>query len=246
MKKFILMAGILLCGIAQAQISVTGNNGQVIEDGYVYTTHSLLTQGKLNLHVTNTSEEPINLRLRIESMEGTTGQQTVQFCFGQQCYTNITVGKVVPNDAMHPNGLTLEPGASNSNEDHFWNFDPGNGSPIVVDLAFVQYDDNGTQIGDPLVSFTFRYEPTAGMSDFSALQNMGITLKNTVVNSQLELAASQNAKMEVYNMAGQLVKSEAITQGSYSADLSGLSAAVYIARFTNEENKSSQIRIVKN
>ncbi len=245
MKKFILMAGILLCGIAQAQISVTGNNGQVIENGYVYTTHSLLTQGKLNLHVTNTSTEAINLKLRVESMEGTTGQETVQFCFGTQCFTNITVGKVVPTN-QGPNGLTLEPGESNVNGDHFWNFDAGNGSNIVVGLAFVQYDDNNTQIGDPLVSFTFRYEPTAGTTDFSALQNMGITLKNTVVNTQLELTASQNAKMEVYNMAGQLVKSEAITEGSYSADLSGLSAAVYIARFTNEENKSSQIRIVKN
>jgi len=244
MKKIILMAGLFLCGIVQAQISVTGNNNQPITNGYVYTTNTLAQQGKLNLHVTNTSENPINLKLRVESMSGTDGQD-VQFCFGSQCFFTISNGKVVPTN-QGPDGMTIQPGESNGNDDHFWNFNPGTGGNIEVVLAFVQFDDAGVQIGDPLVSFTFIYSATAGTSDFNALQNMGITVGNTIVNNTLELTATQSAKMEVYNMAGQLVKTAAVKEGTFSADLSSLSAAVYIARFTNEENKTSQIRIVKN
>ncbi|WP_294821751.1 T9SS type A sorting domain-containing protein [uncultured Flavobacterium sp.] len=142
--------------------------------------------------------------------------------------------------------MTLQPGQENPEDNHFLNGNPGTGGDVTVVLGIVQYDNAGIAMGDPLVTFTYRYSPTAGTSDFNALQNMGITIDNTVITSHLNLTATQSAKMEVYTMAGQLVKSEAVKEGTYTADLSSLSAAVYIARFTNEENKTSQIRIVKN
>jgi len=246
MKKIILMAGLFICGIAQAQITVTGHNGQVINNGYEFVTNVLTPQSaaELPLHVTNTSDAPINLKLRIESMQNTNGQN-VQFCFGSQCFFNINAGKVVPTN-QGPDGMTLAPGASNGNDDHFWNFNPGTGGDVSVTLSFVQFDSAGVQIGDPLVTFSYRYSPTAGTTDFTALQNMGISLKNTVVNNVLEMEASQSAKLELFSTTGQTVKTAEIKTGTQATDLSGLAAGVYFARFTNSENKSSQIRIVKN
>lgn len=249
MKKIILMAGILLCGIAHAQISVTGRNEQVIENGYVYVTNTLTPQNytELPLHVTNTSDSPLNLKLKVLSMQNTTGSAfDTQFCFGGFCYTSFSAGGTVPNNPVY--GLTLAPGESNFDGDHFYlgSAVTNPAEDVVVNLGFIQVDNAGAQIGDPLVTFTYRYSPTAGTTDFAALQNMGISIKNTVVSNQLEFSATQNVKLELINMAGQVVKTENIKEGSQSADLSGLSAAVYFARFTNEDNKSSQIRIVKN
>ncbi|MEL1243594.1 T9SS type A sorting domain-containing protein [Flavobacterium sp. DGU11] len=249
MKKIILMAGILLCGIAQAQITVTGRNEQVIQNGYEYVTNTLTPQiyTELPLHVTNTSDATLNLKLKVLSMQNTTGSgDNIQFCFGGFCYFSFTTGGTVPNSPV--SGLELAPGDSNGDQDHFYLGNAGTnpGEDVVVNLAFVQVDNTGAQIGEPLVTFTYRYSPTAGTTDFAALQNMGISIKNTVVTNQLEFSATQNVKLELINMAGQVVKTENIKEGSQSADLSGLSAAVYFARFTNEDNKSSQIRIVKN
>ena len=75
---------------------------------------------------------------------------------------------------------------------------------------------------------------------------MGITVKNTVIKKQMDVTANQNAAIQVYNINGQLVKQASIVNGTQSVDLSSLNTAVYIVRFTNEENKTSQIRIVKN
>ncbi|AWH84873.1 hypothetical protein HYN59_06930 [Flavobacterium album] len=250
MKKIILMAGLLLCGIAQAQIiEVTERNEQTVNEGYIYVTHTIVPQNytEMPLHVTNISDATINLKLKVVSMENTTGNsESTQFCFGGTCYTHFTSGGTVPNNPV--TGLTLAPGDSNFDGDHFYLgeaiIDPT--QDVVVNLAFIQVDNTGAQIGENLLNFTYRYAPTAGTTDFTALKNMGITLKNTVVSGQLELSATQNVKMELINMAGQVVKTESIKEGSQSADLSGLSAAVYFARFTTEDNKSSQIRIVKN
>ena len=75
---------------------------------------------------------------------------------------------------------------------------------------------------------------------------MGIVVNNTVVKSTLDVTASQNVKVDIVNLNGQVVKKAAIAAGTQAVDLSGLSSAVYFARFTNAENKTAQIKIVKN
>lgn len=249
MKKIILLAGLLLTTLTQAQISVEGN-GEVIPNNYIYTTNKLQPQGsaELDLKVTNTSNAPINLKLRIEEMTNTNGSN-VQFCFGEQCFFDVIVGKTVPTN-QGADGMTLAPGASNTEGDHFWNNNPGTDTnvPVKYKIAIVQYTNEGVLIGEPLFTFTYIYDKnfTAGTADFASLKNIGITVNSTVVKNSLDVTATQNAKLEMFNINGQIIKTAAITNGSQSVDVSGLSNGVYITRFTNEENKTSQIRVVKN
>lgn len=249
MKKIILIASLLLTTLTQAQISVEGN-GEAIPNGYVYTTNKLLptAASELKLTVTNTSANTINLKLRIEEMTNADGSN-VQFCFGEQCFFDVVVGKTVPTN-QGADGLTLAPGASNNVADHFANKNTGidTNAPVKYKIAIIQYTNEGVIIGDPLFTFTYIYDKnfTAGTADFAALKNMGITVNNTVVKNSLEVSATQNAKLEMFNINGQIIKTATITSGSQSVDVSGLSNGVYITRFTNEENKTSQIRVVKN
>lgn len=248
MKKIILLAGLLLTTLTQAQISVEGN-GEVIPNNYVYTTHILQPQGsaELDLKVTNTSNAPINLKLRIEEMVNTNGSN-VQFCFGEQCFFDVVVGKTVPTN-QGADGMTLAPGASNTEGDHFWNNNAGidTNTPVKYKISIIQYTSEGVIIGEPLFTFTYVYDKNAASTtDFASLKNMGITVNNTVVKNNIDVTATQNAKLEMFNINGQIIKTAAITSGSQSIDVSGLSNGVYITRFTNEENKTSQIRVVKN
>lgn len=246
MKKIILFAGLLVCGLAQAQITVMGN-GTPITDGYVFTTNSLNFDGdaKLTIVSTNVSDQPINIKLRIDSMENADGNSfNVQFCVEPTCYFTVQEGSIVPPE---PSGTTLAPGESSNSNDHFANAYEGDvpGLPVIYNISVIEVTDDGTVVG-PLVSFTYRYEPTAGVSDFASLQNIGISLGSTLVKNQMEITAQQPATMEVFGINGQLVKKAAIAAGQQSVDVSGLHSAVYIVRFTNDKKRSSQIRIVKN
>jgi len=254
MKKIIFAAVLFAVSFAQAQTpEISAFNDDVeITEGYVFTSHSLSAQNpdKLNIKVSNLSETSLNLKLKITGMSNTANLQSdvenpkLQFCFGDECHTSVSLGGTVPSA---PGGFVLAPGASNNNQDHFYSIYAGDNTsnPVIFNLAIVQVNANGTELAT-LRNFTYRYTATAGLNDFASLQQMGITVNNTVVKNTLDITANQNAKLEVININGQSVKKAAIVSGSQSVDLSGLSSAVYFAKFTNAENKTSQIRIVKN
>lgn len=243
MKKIILMAGLLLGSMAQAQeISVTGN-GEVITDGQVFTYNSLSAdESELTLIATNISDQNINIKMRLDSMTNTTGQN-VQFCFGELCFFSVSEGSMVPTN---PSGVTLEPGDTNNPNDHFWNNNPGIDGTSAVEyvITFVKVDDDGAVI-DELLTFTYIYQPTLSTRDFSTLQDMGITINQTLVKEQLEITTEYAGKMDVYAVNGQLVKSVVLKSGYQSVNASGMSAGIYIARFTNANNQTHQIRFVK-
>lgn len=251
MKKIILLAGLLLCGITNAQvINVYGTSDQIF-DGDVITFNTLDAEdATLPLSVENISGSSINLKLRMDYMENADNlpgiaNSQLQFCFGEECYFTVDVGDAVPSMVT---GLTLTPGGINPAGDHFVSVYPGDNPalPVVYTMSFIQVDGAGNQIGEDLLTFTYKYQPELGVNDFAALQNMGINVKNTVVKNQLDIDASLTATMQVYDINGKLVKTADIANGSQSVDLSALNTAVYIAKFTTAENKTSQIRIVKN
>jgi len=253
MKKIILLAGLLITGFAQAQdlINVTTYGDAPIQEGQVFTYNILFSNanphdGNLPIDVENISNETLNLKLRIDSMVNANGNEDyVSFCFHTSCYYSVTAGSIVPAAGT---GLVLAPGESSTTNNHFANSWAGDtpGQPVIYNISIVRVDDNGTVIGDPLRSFTYKYAPTMGTSDFASLQKLGINVNNTEVNNQMTVTASQKANVAVYSATGQLVKSIAINEGTQSIDLSGLSAAVYVAKFTTENNQTSSIRIVKN
>jgi len=241
MKKVLVFAFLLLCTALQAQLVVNTFDGGTIEDGEAFTYNSLAeNQAKLRFTVTNTGTEEAYVKVRVDEITNASGGQ-VQLCFGV-CVYNINEGNLVPNFILPiPAGTTTE-----STQDHFWNANPGNGvDPVQYAFTFIEIDENGAYIAD-VVSFTYTYIPTAGTDDFAGLQNIGITVKNTVVKNNLDVEIGQPATMELYSVNGQLIKTAALSAGSQAIDLSALSAAVYIARFTNDKNQTSQIRIVKN
>ncbi|MFL9844634.1 T9SS type A sorting domain-containing protein [Flavobacterium rhizosphaerae] len=250
MKKIILLAAFALGFAAQAQILVQGKNGEEITDGYVYTSTSLslLEQGsKLPILVTNQGDETIYVQLRMDGLENATNHQDkIQFCFQGFCYYNVTVGEVAPSNSQIGASPILA-GETNNTADHFQSIYEGDveGQPVKFHMSLIQVNSEGVLI-DEIVSFTFQYMPTASVNDFAALQNIGITLKNTVVKNQLDVTANVAATLQLFTINGELVKTVAIDNGAQAIDLSGLAASVYVARFTTAENKMSQVRIVKN
>lgn len=242
MKKIILLAILSFSALTQAQIVSVQGNGTEITENQTFTYSILTERAKLNLLVTNLSDTAINLKLKANSVSYPS-DFNIQFCFGGECYFNISNGSTVPSEIT---GLTLQPQETNTALDHFWNSNPGNGTdPVTYSLSVIQVDDNGQELA-VLRTFSYVYSPTASVSDFSALQNMGITVKNTVVKNQLELTATQNTSLQLVNINGQAVKTAAVKAGSQAIDLSGLSSAVYFARFTTDKNQTAQIKIVKN
>ena len=252
MKKIILIAALLVGTFAQAQIKLNKQGGQIMNgDVFTYTElFDLLTNpegGKLGFNVSNDTEETVQLKMRVDAITNNTAGENIgddlQLCFGD-CVTNITEGGTYPTDniIIAAGGSTLEV----TNQDHFANGNPGNGTdPVIYTISLVTVDEEGAVTG-VVVSFTYRYEPTAGLTDLEGLKNMGLVINNTVVKNGLDITATQNANVEIIDLNGKTVKKAAIANGSQSVDLSGLSAAVYIARFATEDNKVSYIRIVKN
>ena len=242
MKKIILLALFTLSATLQAQVVSILANGQEITEGQTFTFHDISERAIINLSVTNLSDEAINLKLKANAISYPTNMN-VQFCFGTECYFNISTGSTVPSDVA---GLTLLPGESNPEGDHFQSANPGNGTdPVTYSISLVQVSDSG-EILEVLRTFNYVYTPTAGLTDFSALQNMGINVKNTIVKNQLEVSSNQTATLQVVNINGQVVKTVAVKNDNQLIDLSGLTSAVYFARFTTQQNKTAQIKIIKN
>ena len=247
MKKIILFAGLLVSSLVSAQQITVVNDGVEIEEGQIFTfghLHSDENHAEIGLKITNISGTTINLKLRSDMITNNSNGDNIQFCLGDQCHINVTPGGTVPS---FTSGMVLADGASNSDQDHFFSYDPGDvtGQPVVYNLSIIKVDDSGNYI-ETLRTFTYNYQPTMSTEDFASLKNMGITVNNTVVKDLFNIDANINANMKVYNLNGQLVKGSEVKTGSQSFDLSALSTGIYIARFTTEENKTSQIRIVKN
>lgn len=232
-------------------IEVTGNDGEEITDGYVFNTDQLNTY--IPLHVKNVTEETIYVKLRMDQVINGANMDWldedlggVQFCFGELCYNEVAAGDIVPNDIE---AADILPGMTNPDGDKFLNYYVGDevGQPVEYHMSFRQYNAANEPIGDePLLRFKYIYEPTASVTDFANLQNIGINVKNTVVKSTFDVDATVAAKLELFDVTGKQVSTTAVSSGANAIDLSGLNAAVYIARFTTEDNKTSQIRIVKN
>lgn len=246
MKKIILIAGLLFCGITQAQTITLTGNGNEITDGETITFNTLSSQtATLDLSVTNTSAETINIKMKVNQIINNAAGTGLQFCIDPQCFFQIDEGDTVPSNPQ--SGATIAPGNSTTGDNHFWNNYAGDDTsmPVSYSLSIITVSDTGEELNE-LISFNYVYDANAaGVTDFAALQKAGINLQSTVIKNNLTVETLQNTTMQLYNVAGQLVKSAALTAGNQSVDFADLNAAVYIARFTTQDNKTAQIRVVK-
>lgn len=245
MKKIILAAVLFVTAFAQAQVVVMDGSVQ-LENNETYTYTTLGEAAKMHIKVVNGTLNTIYVKLKMELITNNNAGTGVQFCYGQLCYYEVQNGITTPTGG-HTSATTIAPTENSGDTGYFYNDFAGDtpGQPVSYKMSLINIDTAGAQVGDPIITFTYEYNPTASVTDFATLEQMGIAVNNTVVKSTLDITATQNAKMEIVNINGQSVKKSAIVSGSQSVDLSSLSSAIYFVKFTNEENKTAQIKIVK-
>ncbi|MFY7742511.1 MAG: T9SS type A sorting domain-containing protein [Flavobacterium sp.] len=202
------------------------NNGDIIAFG--------ATGIPLNFRITNTSNQPIDVKFKCVGLTNATGIQ-FQLCYGGSCYDNISLNGVYPD---YEN--LLAPGASNPSQgEYLINYNAGNGS--VMDYQFSVY-----ALGNEAnaINFTYRFDPQLSVDNSTEFSN-GIQLQNTLVNSFLQFNANLKGKVDLININGQFIMSKNFEAGSNQVDLSSLASGIYFATFTNEENKIIQYKLIK-
>jgi hypothetical protein len=231
-KTFFALLFICTFISANAQFNFRKSDGTPINNGDIISFGA--TSIPLNFRITNTSNQPIDVKFKCIGLINATGI-LFQLCYGGSCYDNVNLNEVYPN---YEN--ILEPGASNPSQgDYLINYNAGNGS--VMDYQFSVY-----ALGNEAnaINFTYRFDPQLGVND-SASDWKGIQLQNTIISSTILFKAEQNGKVELVNINGQKVFSNQFKAGENQINLSSVSSGIYFATFTNSENKSAQFKLIK-
>ncbi|WP_310992528.1 T9SS type A sorting domain-containing protein [Aequorivita marina] len=239
--KLLFLALIGSIAVANAQYTVTDNNGNVLQEGDVleYGTYGYNTGADYIFFVTNDNpSETIYSRLEFVSATNADGSM-FEICYAGQCYTGVDVGFTAPPS---PNVLPIEAGETTPGGDHILNGDPGDGTNMIeYELAFHQYEADGvTEIGTPL-TFTYRYNPTLGVTDNTTIN---LTLESTVVRDELVVNVNEPVSLMVYNLQGRVVKQANFETGRQTLNMSNLNPQSYILQFNNEKGATQTTRIV--
>lgn len=241
MKKILFLLLVMLVSNSNAQITLTKHDGTIISDGQVLVFNSLVyAQSELAFYVNNVSSSSTRVKIRCESITNSDGSG-MELCFGNVCLSSVSAGNSYPNAPV-----TIAGNSSSGNFDHFLNANAGDGVNYPMDYVFKFYQlDNSSNEVSNAITMTYRYSPTLAINNFSALENLGVKLKSTLIDSSLEFENSANVNMELFDLNGKLVNNQNFTSGSQSVDISNLSNNVYILNFSNQEGKKSSIKIIK-
>ena len=239
MKKALLILGLLFVTVAQAQITVTRSNGAPIENGQVFTFNSLeYDDAYFGFLVNNNTASSIDVRILCESITNATGAG-MELCFGNVCLASVSTGNAYPSSAV-----TIPAGGTNSEFDHFLNSNAGTGGISDYKFTFYIEDEFGGSAAE-IVTMTYRYDPNAMSTDGFALNSTGATLKSTVVQNTLDIKASKNVQMELFDMNGKTIRRQNLNAGDHSIDASDLNAGIYIVNFTTDSNQHSSAKFIK-
>lgn len=237
MKKNLLIIAVFFAAFTMnAQYVVVDHDGAEITEGMVVEFGEAgVPNGSLEYYVTNNGPDEIYMRIEFVSAVNANGDG-FELCFGQ-CYIDLTVGQMVP---PAPQKITIAPGGTTPDGNHFAATIP---SSEIQDYNFRFYetDVNGVDIGNNL-NFTYRYNPSLGVNDVNEL---GVNVASTVVFNDMQVNAVEELNMVIYNLQGKLVKSQKISVGQQSINMSDLSSQMYIVNFSNNEGASKIIKVVK-
>lgn len=239
MKKVLLFLGLLAVSATQAQMSVTKSDGTPVTEGQVFSFNSLdYEDAYFGFLVHNNSSQTITARIECVNVINGTGAG-MELCFGDVCLASVSPGHAYPSSAV-----AIAPGGTNSQFDHFLNTTPNNGG--ITDYIFKFYMEDA--MGDPVgnsVTVTYRYDPN-GLSTTAFNANATTAMvKSSIVENNLEIRASKNVQMELFDVNGKSVNRQNLSAGDHSIDVSRLSAGIYILSFNTESNQKSSVKIVK-
>jgi hypothetical protein len=242
MKKILIALAILTFCSSSAQFSVVKLDGTPILDGDIITfTEATVSQASLDFHVVNNTSAPLLTKILFVSATNYDGTE-FQLCYLVDCYYNIVVGQSYPTT-----DFPIPANGQNGNFDHFLNTNSGDGTNYPMDFVFkfYAYDSAGTEIGTP-INFTYRFDPTLSSANFtSELKNIGVSIKNTLVENDLEFNTENHISMNLYDITGKIVHDNSFESGNNKIDLSHLNSGVYFLNVTNEENKKVNVKIIK-
>ncbi len=243
MKKNYVLLLLFVSQLSISQISIT-SYGVPVTNGAVLAKNQIgYPQAEILFRVRNNGTTTTNVWAKCESLLNNNGSM-FQFCFADVCFAEVQQGVVYPIQA-----LTLTPGSSNGNFDHFLNENSGNGT-YPLDFVFKFFQTNqatqgGTEVGNA-ITFTYRFDPTLSTDEVDQLQTSGVIVKSTVIDTELNLDVLKGTAMTIYDLNGKSVYGANLEYGIQSIDVSNLSAGIYIISFTNEEGITSTKKIIKN
>lgn len=242
MKKNYLLLLLFVCQLSVSQISIT-SYGVPVTNGAVLAKNQIgYPQAEILFRVRNNGTTTTNVWAKCESLLNNNGSM-FQFCFADVCFAEVQQGVVYPIQA-----LTLTPGSSNGNFDHFLNENIGNGT-YPLDFVFKFFQTNqttqgGTEVGNA-ITLTYRFDPTLSIDEVDQLQTSGVIVKSTVIDTELNLDVLKGTAMTIYDLNGKSVYGTNLEYGIQSIDVCNLSAGIYIISFTNEEGITSTKKIIK-
>ena len=225
-----------------AQMTVTDLQGNPIQDGSTITSSTVdLEDAKFHYILgNNSSDSSINILIEVVSFNNTDGSDC-QLCVQPLCFFAVNEGQSYPN-----NPVALAPNSDNGLNDYFSNTNSGDGVnyPLEYVLRFYQVDDNGQEVGND-ITVTYEYTPENFSNEDFDLENMGISIENTLVNDYLKLNSQTNAQFKVYDVNSKLIDSYRFNQGQHSFDMSKLNAGNYFLVFFDQKGRKSYARIQK-
>lgn len=243
MKNKLLLLFSISLFITNAQLVVTKGDNTPINNGDVIGFAVTGEASNLNYKLVNTSNQPINVKIRCVSLLNTNGSN-FEFCF-DQCYNSVSAGTDYPNGAGAPAYDIVAANSTNSSGYHFKNFNPS--TPANYVFRFFRVDSSGFPIGTG-IDFTYRYDTALSVADIekvNTLKGMGINLNNNSVTETMDFENSQNATMKIYDLSGKLVLENQLLVGAQSIQVSGLNSGIYMASFSNLEGQNATVKVVK-
>jgi hypothetical protein len=105
-------------------------------------------------------------------------------------------------------------------------------------------DDNGQEIGDD-ITITYNYTPENFSTSNFSLEDLGITLHNTLISETLSFDTNQEVSFKVFDVNAREINSLSANAGQHQFNMSDLSTGYYILLFEDNSGRKSHIRIQK-
>ena len=249
MKKIYLSVAILFFSyIVHSQFIVYEiDQGRTPYTDYqIFETHSLdLTLGSttFDFRIKNTSDSPIKVRIKVESLINTTGDG--ELCVNGLCSHPIYQGDIYPLNADY---LEIQPGELQpyANGSKWGNYSAGidPSKPADYVLKFYQINNAGSEIGTPL-HVICRYT-----AESSAVDNLGQTSDVSIYPNPaddvltIDNSAAQVTGIKIYDMTGKLVKQSDISNYTQAIDISDLNPGIFLVSLSGDKKIISQQKLI--